>query len=94
MSWKITNVGRKESPDGDYSFVFQSVGEPDWPFGYSHAKVTLRDGDRIIKTFREDIADDGVQFGSDNNSVEWMKYGGVVTFKGTEQPDSYIYLLT
>ncbi len=89
-SWKITTVGREDSPDGNYSLVFQSVGEPDWPFGASHAKVTLRDGDRIIKSFREDIADDGGQFCSDNYSVEWMKYGVVVTFKGSEQPEKEV----
>ena len=92
MSWKITNVGLEESPDGRYSILFQSVGEADWPFGYSHAKVTLRNGDRIIKSFREDIADDGGQFRPDNYSVEWMKYGVVITFMGSEQPDREIEL--
>lgn len=87
MSWKITNVGLEESPDGRYSVIFQSVGEADWPFGYSHAKVTVKDGDRIIETFREDIADDGGQFRPENYSVEWMKYGVVITFSGSEQPD-------
>ena len=87
MSWKITDVGLEESPDKRYSVLFQAVGEADWPFGYSHAKVTVKDGDRIIETFREDIADDGGQFRPDNYSVEWMKYGVVITFMGSEQPD-------
>ena len=87
MSWKITDVGLEESPDKRYSALFQAVGEADWPFGYSHAKVTVKDGDRIIETFREDIADDGGQFRPDNYSVEWMKYGVVITFMGSEQPD-------
>ena len=87
MSWKITKVGLEQSPDGRYSVLFQSVGEADWPFGYSHAKVTVREGDRVIKTFREDIADDGGQFRPDNYFVKWMKYGVVITFMGSEQPD-------
>ncbi len=87
MSWKITKVGLEESPDGRYSILFQSVGEADWPFGYSHAKVTVKDGGKIIETFCEDIADDGGQFRPDNYSVEWMKYGAVITFMGSEQPD-------
>jgi hypothetical protein len=87
MSWKITNVGVEESPDKRYSVLFQAVGEADWPFGYSHAKVTVKDGEKTIESFREDIADDGGQFRPDNYSVEWMKYGVVITFMGSEQPD-------
>ena len=87
MSWKITNVGVEESPDKRYSVLFQAVGEADWPFGYSHAKVTVKDGKKTIESFREDIADDGGQFRPDNYSVEWMKYGVIITFMGSEQPD-------
>lgn len=87
ISWKISNVGREVSPDGRYSVLFQSVGEADWPFGYSHAKVTVYDGKKKIKSFREDIADDGAAFREDNYSVSWMLYGLVITFKGSEQGD-------
>jgi len=87
MSWKITTVGTEKDPDGRYSAVFQKVGEADWPFGYSHAKVIIKDGDRIVESFREDIADDGAQFRPANYSVEWMKYGIVITFMGSEQPN-------
>lgn len=87
MSWKITDVGTEQSPDGRYTVVFQAVGEADWPFGASHAKVTVKDEDRIIKTFRQDIFDDGGQFRPANYSVEWMKYGVIITFMGSEQPD-------
>ena len=87
ISWKLTDVGLEKSPDGRYSVRFQSVGEADWPFGYSHAKVTVKDGDRIVESFREDIADDGGQFRPANYAVEWTKYGVVITFMGSEQPD-------
>ncbi len=87
MSWKITDVGTEQSPDGWYSVVFQAVGEADWPFGASHAKVTVKEGDRIIDSFRRDILDDGGQFRPANYSVEWMKYGVIITFMGSEQPD-------
>lgn len=87
MSWKITNVGMEQSPDGRYSVVFQAVGEADWPFGASHAKVTVKNEDRIVDSFRQDIYDDGGQFRPANYSVEWMKYGVIITFMGSEQPD-------
>ena len=87
MSWRITNIGEEKSPDGRYSALFQTVGEADWPFGASRAKVTVKDEDRVVKSFRQDIFDDGGQFRPANYAVEWMKYGVIITFMGSEQPD-------
>ena len=87
MSWKLSYVGEEISPDGQYRLLFQQIGEPDFPFGYSHAKITLYDGEKKVDSFNEDIADDGGQFRMANYSVEWMKKGVVVTFKGSEQAD-------
>ena len=44
MSWKLSYVGEEFSPDGQHRLLFQQIGEPDFPFGYSHAKITLYDG--------------------------------------------------
>ncbi len=90
MSWRITDVGTERSPDDRYSVVFQAVGEADWPFGASHAKVTVKDENRIVDSFRQDIYDDGGQFRPANYSVEWMKYGVIITFMGSEQPDRVV----
>jgi len=87
ISWKITDIGTEQSPDGRYSVVFQAVGEADWPFGASHAKVTFKDGDSVVASFRQDIHDDGGQFYPGNYSVEWMESEVIITFKGSEQPD-------
>ena len=87
VSWRITDVGSETSPDGRYRLRFQAVGEADFPFGPSHAKVTLYDGREKLQSFREDISDDGGAFRPDNYSVEWMPYGVVITFSGSEQPD-------
>ncbi len=85
FSWKLTDVGTETSPDGRYRLLFQAVGEADFPFGSSHAKVTLYNDNKKIQSFREDIADDGASFRSDNYCVEWMPYGVVITFMGSEQ---------
>ncbi len=85
--WRLTEVGEESSPDGKYSLLFQEKGEPDFPFGYSHAKVTLYKGDEKVNSFLEDIADDGGGFRKDNYSVEWLPAGVIVTFHGSEQAD-------
>ncbi len=87
VSWKLTDVGEEISPDGRYRLLFQAIGEADFPFGSSHARVTLYDDDRKITSFDEDIADDGGQFRPENYSVIWMPYGAVITFTGSEQAD-------
>ncbi len=49
--------------------------------------MTVKDEDRIVDSFRQDIYDDGGQFRPANYSVEWMKHGVIITFMGSEQPD-------
>lgn len=45
--YKIVNVDSSESPDGIHKLYFQQVGEPDWPFGYTHARLVLKTGERL-----------------------------------------------
>ncbi len=93
MSWKLTEVGRETSPDGHYSLLFHEKGEPDFPFGYSHAKITLYKDEEKINEFYKDVADDGAHFRKDNYSVEWMPVGVVITFYGSEQSDQKMGVL-
>ncbi|MCR5109243.1 MAG: hypothetical protein K6B28_13900 [Lachnospiraceae bacterium] len=88
--WRLTDVGREESPEGKFSILFQEKGEPDFPFGYSHAKITVYKEDKPINTFFKDIADDGASFREDNYSVEWLPVGVVITFHGSEQADEEV----
>ena len=39
--YKIDVIDSSLSFDGNYELMFQSVGEPDWPFGPSHARFVL-----------------------------------------------------
>ena len=40
----MTTIDRSISPNGVYTLEFKSVGEPDWPFGDSHAQIILKKG--------------------------------------------------
>ena len=57
--YKITDIDTSVSPDGKYEVLFQSVGDPDWPFGHSHARITLRQDDKTIEQFKLAVANDG-----------------------------------
>ncbi|MBP5198634.1 MAG: hypothetical protein J6033_06225, partial [Lachnospiraceae bacterium] len=93
VSWRLTNVAREVSPDGRYSLLFQEKGEADFPFGSSHGKVTLFDGEEKVNTFYVDIADDGGAFRPANFKVEWMPAGVIIVFSGSEQADEEVDLL-
>ena len=72
LDMKVAKVGEEYSPDGRYKVLLQSVGEPAWPYGDYHAKVTVYDGKKVIKKFKRNISDDGGQFREGSYSIEWM----------------------
>lgn len=87
VNYKIHEIDTAVSPDKKYELILQQVGDPDWPFGSTHARVVLKEGGKIIKKYRFDVHNDGGNI-SDNswivtwydNSVMWIAYG-------EEQPD-------
>ena len=91
--WKLTDVGIETSPDARYRILFQEKGEPDWPFGKSHARITVYDGKQVIKQFDEDVADDGCRFQKSNYDVDWFSTGVVITFYGSEQHDQEVIVM-
>lgn len=91
--WRLYDVGTQVSPDGRYSVAFQEVGEPDWPFGYAHARATLYDGKEKLTSLRVDVADDGGRFNAGNYAVAWETDRVTITFSGSEQ-DDYQYVLS
>lgn len=46
--YRITDIDTEASDDGQYEVIFQAVGEPDWPFGYSHARIVLKHNGAVI----------------------------------------------
>ena len=69
--FKINPVDKSTSPDGTYELSFQQVGDPDWPFGYTHARLVLKNGKRVIIKQTFDIADDGAKATINSWNVDW-----------------------
>ena len=80
------------SPDGTYELSFQQVGDPDWPFGYTHARLVLKNGKRVIIKQSFDIADDGAKASINSWNVNWKDTSVEVVISGTEQ-DDVLYVL-
>ena len=90
--FKINPVDKSTSPDGTYELSFQQVGDPDWPFGYTHARLVLKNGKRVIIKQSFDIADDGAKASINSWNVNWKDTSVEVVISGTEQ-DDVLYVL-
>lgn len=86
--WRIGEIDVSGSPDGTRELAFQSVGEPDWPFGASHARLVLREGGKTLTKYRFDVANDGGTLGPENWSVSWEAACVKAVLSGEEQPDA------
>lgn len=91
--YRITDIDTDISPDGQYALQFQAVGEPDFPFGDSHARIVLKRGNTILaKTGTLDVANDGGTLAKGNWDTEWKDDRAIVTLHGEEQPDAFVVL--
>ena len=92
-NYKLTDVGTEISPDGKYSVLFQMVGQPEWPFGATTVKVTVKevDSNKQLEVIDASINDDGATLRNSNWTVVWQSDTVEITLKGSEQEDkSYI----
>jgi hypothetical protein len=87
--YRITEIDAATSPDGTYEIVFQAVGEPDWPFGYSHARIVLKRNGETVTKHKFDVANDGGVLHPENWSVRWEENCVKVMISGEEQPDAF-----
>lgn len=91
--YKITDIDSSTSPNGDYTVLYQNVGEPDWPFGYSHARLVLKHKDKTVSKYKFDVANDGGVLQPDSWSILWKDNCAEVTISGEEQSD-VLYILS
>ena len=92
IRYKIHDVASYTSPDGKYELLFQQVGDPDWPFGYTHARLVLKDEAGTIAKYSFDIADDGANARSDLCQVTWKATQVDAVISGEEQNDNQYIL--
>lgn len=80
------------SPDGEYSLVFEQMGDPKWPFGPTDVRLTLKNReDKIIEHVSTQLSDDGTN-ASENNvvSVSWNKDSVMVVLQASEMKDKEV----
>ena len=93
INYKTTDIDVSESPDGTHELHFQQIGEPDWPFGSTHARLVLESNGKTVTTCSFDIANDGKNLGPENWETTWGSDHASATIFGEEQND-YRYNLS
>ncbi len=90
--YKIHEVAASTSFDEKYVLLFQQVGDPDWPFGHTHARLVLKSGTESIAKFSFDIANDGGNAHPDMWQVTWKEDRVEAVISGEEQNDNQYIL--
>ena len=85
-------IATYNSPDGEYSLVFEQMGDPVWPFGPTDVRLTLKEyNGKIIERVSTQIQDDGANASEHNVvSVSWNNDAVVVILRGSEMQDKEV----
>lgn len=87
---KITEIDVSDSPDGEYELYFQQIGEPDWLFGYTRARLVLKDEQNVIVKYGFDLGNNGRNAEKEDWQVSWNeKFVSVVIFTDEQKNMQY-----
>ena len=80
------------SPNGEYSLVFEQMGDPQWPFGPTDVRLTLKNHDgKIIERVSTQLSDDGANASEHNiASISWNDDAVIVVLRASEMKDKEI----
>lgn len=85
-------IATYHSPNGEYSLVFEQMGDPAWPFGPTNVRITLKNNNgKIIERVSTQLNDDGTN-ASENNiaSISWNSDEVVVVLRASEMKDKEV----
>lgn len=85
-------IATYRSPSGEYTLVFEQMGDPTWPFGPTDVRLTLKNHNgKIIKRVSTQIFNDGVSAHEYNiASVSWNDDAVIVILRASEMKDKEV----
>ena len=83
------------SPDGEYSLVFEQMGDPQWPFGPTDVRLTVKNREgKIIERVFTQIMNDGANASEYNiASISWNDDAVIVVLRATEMEDKVVSIV-
>ena len=88
-------ISTYKSPDGEYSLVFEQMGDPQWPFGSTDVRLTLKNHDgKIIERVSTQLSDDGANASEYNiASISWNDDALIVILRASEMEDKEVSIV-
>ncbi len=85
-------IGTYNRPDGEYSLVFEQMGDPQWPFGPTDVRLTLKNhGGKIIERVSTQLSNDGANASEYNiASISWKDDAVIVVLRASEMKDKEV----
>ncbi|MBO7273395.1 MAG: hypothetical protein J6V22_00925 [Clostridia bacterium] len=85
-------IATYHSPDGEYSLVFEQMGDPEWPFGPTDVRLTLKNHDgKIVERVSTQVFNDGANASEYNvASVSWNDNSVIVILRACEMEDKEV----
>ena len=85
-------IATYNSPDGEYSLVFEQMGDPAWPFGPTDVRLTLKNHQgKTIKRVSTQVFNDGGSASEYNiASISWNDDEVIVVLRACEMEDKEI----
>ena len=85
-------VATYHSPNGEYSLVFEQMGDPAWPFGPADDRLTLKNHTgKIIERVSAQVFNDGGSASKDNiASIAWNDDAVIIVLSACEMEDKEV----
>jgi hypothetical protein len=85
-------IATYHSPNGEYSLVFEQMGDPAWPFGPADVRLTLRNHTgKIIERVSAQVFNDGGSASKDNiASISWNDDAVIIVLSACEMEDKEV----
>ena len=85
-------IATYHSPNGEYSLVFEQMGDPAWPFGPADVRLTLKNHTgKIIERVSAQVFNDGGSASKDNiASIAWNDDAVIIVLSACEMEDAEV----
>lgn len=85
-------IATYNSPDNEFFLIFEQMGEPQWPFGSTDIRLTLKNHDgKIMERVSTQLLDDGANASEHNiESVSWNDKAVTIVLKASEMEEKEI----
>jgi hypothetical protein len=85
-------IATYRSPNGEYSLVFEQMGDPAWPFGPADVRLTLKNHTgKMIERVSAQVFNDGGSASKDNiASIAWNDDAVIIVLSACEMEDKEV----